>query len=73
MLRVKQSGKRKRGRPKRRFMDAMRQDMTAIEVTEEDAEDTTEWRWKICCGDPRREKPKEEERSFKTKHCFIPR
>ena len=31
-------GKRKRGRPKRRFMDALREDMTLVEVTEEDTE-----------------------------------
>ena len=44
--------KRKRGRPKMRYMDAMREDMAVIEVTDEDAEDITEWRWKIRCGDP---------------------
>ena len=41
-------------------MDAVREDMAVVEVTEEDAEDRTEWRWRIHCGDPRREKPKEE-------------
>ena len=30
---------RKRGRHKRRYMDAMREDMAVVEVTEEDAED----------------------------------
>ena len=30
-------GKRKRGRPKRRFMDAGREDMTVVEVTQEDS------------------------------------
>ena len=47
MLRMKLPGKTKRGRPKRRFMDAVREDMAVVEVTEEDAE----WRWKICCGE----------------------
>ena len=28
---------------------------------EEDTEDRNNWRRKICCGDPRREKPEEEE------------
>ena len=46
--------------PKRRFMDTVREDMTVVEVTEEDAEDWTKWRWKICCDDPRRENMKEE-------------
>ena len=45
-------GKMKRARPKRRFMDAVREDTTAVEVTEEDAEERTEWRRRIRCGDP---------------------
>ena len=40
-------GKRKRGRPKRRFMDVVKEDMAEVEVTEEDAEVTAEWIWKI--------------------------
>ena len=44
------------GRPKRRFMDAVREDMT-----EEDAEERTEWRRRIGCGDPyKREQPNTE-------------
>ena len=39
-------------RHKRRFMDAARDDMAVVAVTEEDAEDMTEWRWNISCGDP---------------------
>ena len=35
------------GRPKRMYMDAVREDMAVVEVTEEDAEDRTKWRWKI--------------------------
>ena len=35
-------------RPKRWFMDAMREDTAEVEVTEEDAEVRTQWRWKIC-------------------------
>ena len=54
-------GKRTRGRHQRRCMDAASEDMTGAEMTEEVAEDRTEWRWKIDCGDPIREKPKEEE------------
>ena len=44
------SGKRKRGRPKRRFMDVVKEDMADVEVTEKDTEDN--WRRKIRCGDP---------------------
>ena len=52
MLRVELPGKRKRGRPKRRFIDVVKEDMAEVEVTEEDTEDRNNWRWKICCGDP---------------------
>ena len=33
-------------------MDAVKEEMAVAEVTEEDAEDKTEWRWKIRFGDP---------------------
>ena len=52
MLRMELPGKRKRGRPKRRFMDGVREDMAEVEVTEEDAEDRNNWRWKIRCAGP---------------------
>ena len=41
MLRLGLSGQRNRGRHKRRFMDAVREDMAVVEVTEEDVEDWT--------------------------------
>ena len=44
MLRMKLSGKRKRGRPKGRFMDVVKEDMAEVEVTEEDIEDRNNWR-----------------------------
>ena len=40
-------GKRKRGRPKRRFMDVVKEDMAEVEVTEEDTVDRNSWRRKI--------------------------
>ena len=52
MLRMELPGKTKLRWPKRSYMDAVKEDMAVAEVTEEDAEDRTEWRWKICCGDP---------------------
>ena len=52
MLRMELPGKRKRGRPKRRFMDVVKEDMAEVEVTEEDIVDTNNWRRKIRCGDP---------------------
>ena len=45
-------GKMKRGRPKNRFMDVVKEDMAEVEVTEEDTEDRNNCRWKIRCGDP---------------------
>ena len=51
MLRTEMPGKRKRGRPKTRFTDAVGEDVAVVEVTEEDAEDRTKWRWKFHCGD----------------------
>ena len=52
MLRMELPGKRKRGRPKRRFVDVVKEDMAEVEVTKEDTEDRSIWRWKIRCGDP---------------------
>ena len=45
-------GKRKRGRPKRRFMDVVKEDMAEVEVTEEDTIDRNNGRRKIRCGNP---------------------
>ena len=59
MQRMELSGKRKRGRPKRRFMDVVKEDMADVEVTEEDTIDRNNWRRKIRCVDPWWEKPKE--------------
>ena len=47
MLSMKLPGKRKRVRPKRRFMDVVKEDMAEVEVTEEDTEDRKNCRWKI--------------------------
>ena len=52
MLRMELPAKRKRGRPKRRFMDVVKEDMAEVEVTEEDTVDRRNWRKKIRCGDP---------------------
>ena len=49
---MKLPGKRKRGRPKRRFTDVVREDMLVIGVAERDVEDRQKWRRTICCGEP---------------------
>ena len=45
-------GYRGRGKQKRRFIDALIEDMTVVEVTEEDAKYRNKSRWKIHCGEP---------------------
>ena len=52
ILRMELPGKRKRGRPKRRFMDVVKEDMAEVDVTEEDTVDRNNWRRKIRFGDP---------------------
>ena len=52
ILRMELPGKRKWGRPKRRFMDAVREGMAVVEVTVEDAKDRNKWRCEIRCVDP---------------------
>ena len=47
MLRMELPGKRKRGRPKRRCMDVVKEDMAEVEVTEEDTVDRNSWRREI--------------------------
>ncbi|KAF7657713.1 hypothetical protein LDENG_00023190 [Lucifuga dentata] len=52
MLRLELPGRRLRGRPKMRFMDAVKEDMKLVGVREEEAEDRVRWRQMIRCGDP---------------------
>ena len=46
------SGKQKRGRPKRRFLDVVKKDMGKVGAREKDIENTTLWRNMIRCGYP---------------------
>ncbi|MFY0323996.1 hypothetical protein [Bacillus sp. YIM B13585] len=52
MLRMEPPGRRKRGRPRRRFMDVVREDMQVVGLKEADVEDRGVWRRMIRCGDP---------------------
>ena len=61
MLRMELPGKRKRGRPKRRFMDVVKEDMAEVEVTEEDTVDRPTGEGKSAVATPDGKKPKEEE------------
>ena len=45
-------GKRRRGMPKRRWLDSIRIDLSERELTEEDAQDREKWRRLIRRIDP---------------------
>jgi len=52
MLEIELQGKRKVGRPKRRFMDAVKDRMKEVGVNEGDVYDRRNWRKRIHCGNP---------------------
>ena len=52
MMRLELPGRKSRGRPKRNFMDVLKEDMKLVGMREEDAEDRVKWRWMIRCGYP---------------------
>ena len=45
-------GKRRRGKPKRRFVDVVKEDMEEVGAKETDVEDRKVWRMMIRCGHP---------------------
>ena len=45
-------GKRRKGRPKRRYMNVVKENMRALGVRAEDARDRGNWRKTICGGYP---------------------
>lgn len=52
MLEMELPGRRKRGRPKRRYMDSISEDLKAAGARKEDARDRERWKKLIRCGDP---------------------
>ena len=52
MMEMEVLGKRKRGKPKRRFLDVVKEDMEEVGVKETDVEDRKVWRMMIRCGYP---------------------
>ena len=52
MMEVELPGKRKRGRPKRRFLNVVKEDMGKVGAKETDVEDRTVCRKIIHCGYP---------------------
>ena len=52
MMEMELPKKRKRGRPKRRFLDVVKEDMREVVAKETDVEDRKMWRMMICCDHP---------------------
>ena len=52
MMVMELPGKRKRGRPKRRFLDVVKEGMGDVGAKEMDVGDRMVWRKMICCGYP---------------------
>ena len=52
MMEMELPGKRRRGRPKRRFLDVVKEDMQEVGGKETDVEDKKMWRMMIHCGYP---------------------
>ena len=50
MMEMELPGKRKRRRPKKRFLDVVKEDMKEVGAKEIDIEDRKMWRMMICCG-----------------------
>ena len=53
VMEMELSGKRKRGRPKRRFLDVVKEDRGEVGAREKDIENRTLWRNIIRCNNPR--------------------
>ena len=52
MMEMELPVKRKRGRPKRRFLGAFKEDMGEVDARAKDIENRTVWRNIIRCGKP---------------------
>ena len=52
MMEMELPGKWKRGRPKKRFLDVVKEDMGKVGAKETDVEDRKVWRMTIRCGQP---------------------
>ena len=52
MMEMELPRKRRRGRPKRRFLDVVKEDMKEVGVKEMDIKDRKMWRMMIRCGHP---------------------
>ena len=50
MMEMELPGKRRRGRPKRKFLDVIKEDMKEVGAKETDVEERKVWRMMIRCG-----------------------
>ena len=50
MIEMELPGERKRGRPKRKFLNLVKEDMREVGENETDVEDRTVWRQIVRCG-----------------------
>ena len=53
MMEIAVPGRRKRGRPRKRWMDLAKEDMERVGAREGDKVDRVKWRIFSCCGDPK--------------------
>jgi hypothetical protein len=53
MMNIYVEGWSGRGRPKKRWIDCVRQDMREMAVSDEMASDRGKWRKRTCCVDPK--------------------
>lgn len=52
-------------------MDVGKEDISMVGVSEEDAVERVRWRWRSCCGDPKREQPKAKDNAKDKKHIEV--
>ena len=52
MMEIELPGKRRRGRPKKRFLDVLKEDMGKVGAKETDVKNRKVWRMMILCGHP---------------------
>ena len=65
MMEMELPGKKKRGKPKRRFLDVVKEDMGKVGPKETDVEHRKVWRMMIRCDHPERKVRKEKKKKKK--------
>ena len=69
MMEMELPEKRRRGRPKRKFLDVVKEDMGEVGAKETNVKDRKMWRMMICCGHPRLKGKAERRRRRKLSPC----